>query len=69
MHRTMKEIIPITDLQRQAGQIVSGLADSGEPVFITQHGRPAAVMISAAHYAQIEEDLQRLDELGLLELV
>jgi prevent-host-death family protein len=64
----MKEIVPITDLQRQAGQIVSGLAESDEPVFITQRGRAAAVIISVARYAQIEEDLQRLDELELLNL-
>lgn len=65
----MKKIIPITDLQRQAGQIVSELADSGESVIITQRGRPAAVIISSDHYAQIEEDLARLDELELLEMV
>ena len=65
----MKKIIPITDLQRQAGQILSSLSDSDEPVIITQHGRTAAVIVSAERYTQIEEDLQRLDELELLEMV
>lgn len=65
----MKNIVPITDLQRQAGQIVSGLADSDEPVVITQRGRAAAVIVSASRYAEIEEDLRRLDELELLEMV
>jgi prevent-host-death family protein len=65
----MKKIIPITDLQRQAGQIIGGLVDSQEPVVITQRGRPAAVLFSAARYEQIEEDLERLDELELLEMV
>jgi prevent-host-death family protein len=65
----MKKIIPITDLQRQASQIVSGINASQEPVVITQRGRPAAVLVSAERYAQIEEDLQRLDELELLEMV
>ena len=65
----MKKIIPITDLQRQAGQILSSLSDSDEPVIITQRGRTAAVIVSAERYIQIEEDLQRLDELELLEMV
>jgi prevent-host-death family protein len=68
-NHTMKKIIPIADLQRQAGQIVSGLDASQEPVIITQRGRPAAVLVSAERYAQIEEDLQRLDELELVAMV
>ena len=65
----MKRIVPITDLQRQAGQVVSSLANSDEPVVITQRGRAAAVIISAECYTQIEEDLERLDELELREMV
>jgi len=65
----MKNIIPITDLQRKAGQIVDTLKDTGESVIITQRGRPAAVLIAADHYARMEEDLARLDELELVEMV
>ena len=65
----MHKIIPISDLQRQASQIVNELTASHEAVLVTQHGRPAAVLLSAAHYSQIEGDLARLDELELLELV
>ncbi len=65
----MKNIIPITDLQRQAGQIIGSLAESNEPIFITQRGRASAVIISAERYGEIEADLKRLDELELLEMV
>ena len=65
----MNKIIPITDLQRQAGQIVSGVVDSDESVIITQRGRPAAVLVSAARCSQIEEDLAKLDELELVDMV
>jgi prevent-host-death family protein len=65
----MNKIIPITDLQRQAGQIVSGVVNSDESVIITQRGRPAAVLVSAARYSQIEEDLATLDELELVDMV
>ena len=65
----MRNIIPITDLQRQAGQIIGGLSGSDEPVIITQRGRAAAVIISADRYEEIEEDLKRLDELELSVMV
>ena len=64
----MKNIVPLTDLQKQASQIIGGLADSDEPVIITQRGRTAAVLLTAKRYAEIEADLKRLDELELLEM-
>jgi prevent-host-death family protein len=65
----MEKTLPITDLQRQAGQIVKIINESDEPVIITQRGRPAAVLISAARHRCIEEDLGRLDELVLEEML
>jgi prevent-host-death family protein len=65
----MKNIIPVTDLQRQAAQILTELSDSSEPFVITQRGRATAVLLTAKRYAEIEEDLQRLDELELLAMV
>jgi prevent-host-death family protein len=69
MHLTMKNIIPITDLQRQAGQIIGGLSASDEPLIITQRGRATAVIVSAERYGEIEDDLKRLDELELMGLI
>lgn len=65
----MKNIVPVTDLQRQSAQILEDLQTSNEPVVITQRGRASAVLISAKRYAEIEEDLQMLDEIELLQLV
>ncbi len=64
----MKNIIPVTDLQRQAAQILSDLSDN-QPIVITQRGRASAVLLSARRYAEIEEDLQMLDDLELLRMV
>lgn len=63
----MQKIIPITDLQRGAGQIVTDLAD--ESIVITHRGRARAVLVSAKRYAQMESDLERLDELELAGMV
>lgn len=53
-------IIPITDLRQDATAIVKRAAALGEPVFITQRGRAAAVMVSMATYEQTQHELELL---------
>ena len=65
----MKNIIPISDLQRQAAQILSDVNESSEPIIITQRGRAAAVILSAKRYAEIEEDLALLDDFELVQML
>lgn len=56
------KIIPISDLRQNASEVVKSLSSSREPVFITQRGRAAAVMVSMEVYknAQHEIDILRL---------
>ena len=56
------KIIPISDLRQNASDIVKTLLSSREPVFITQRGRAAAVMVSMEAYkdSQHELDILRL---------
>ena len=56
-------IIPISDLRQNASDVVKGVSTSREPVFITQRGRAAAVMVSMQVY---EESQHELDILKLL---
>lgn len=65
----MKNIIAVSDLQRQAAQVLNAVKNSPDPIIITQRGRAAAVIISAKRYAQIEEDLADFDDLALEQLV
>ncbi len=65
----MRNIIPVTDLQRQAAQILIDVNKSSEPVVITQRGRASAVLISAKRYEQIEKDLEAFDDLELEYLI
>ncbi len=44
------KIIPISDLRQNASDVVKGVSSSREPVFITQRGRAAAVMVSMEVY-------------------
>ncbi len=69
MRNITKNIVPISELQRQAGQIVDGLSESDDPVIITQHGRAAAILMTPERYDQIQEDLRLLDDLELMHMI
>ena len=56
------KIIPISDLRQNASDFIKGVSSSREPVFITQRGRAAAVLVSMETYdvSQRELDILRL---------
>jgi prevent-host-death family protein len=53
-------IVPITDLRQDAASVLRRVRDSREPVFITQRGRAAAVIMSAEAYEKGERDREIL---------
>ena len=53
-------IIPITDLRQAAASVLRRVKDSREPVFITQRGRAAAVVMSAEAYERSENEREIL---------
>lgn len=57
------KIIPISDLRQNASDVLKGVAASREPVFITQRGRAAAVLVSMEVY---ENSQHAMDVLHLL---
>ncbi|PIP09016.1 MAG: prevent-host-death family protein [Syntrophobacteraceae bacterium CG23_combo_of_CG06-09_8_20_14_all_50_8] len=57
------KIIPISDLRQNASDVVKGVSSSREPIFITQRGRAAAVMVSMEVY---EKSQHEMDVLHLL---
>jgi len=54
------KIIPISDLRQNASDVVRGVSSSREPVFITQRGRAAAVMVSMQVYKESQHELDIL---------
>ena len=60
------KILPISDLRRQANDIINTLRETNDAVYITQHGRPAAVLVDYARYEQMLQELEDLtDSLSL----
>ncbi len=53
----MPNIIPISELRADASSIVKQASASGDPVFITQHGRASAVLQSTGAYERTQREL------------
>ncbi len=53
------KIIPVSDLRRSISQIIKGLLQQDDTVYITQHGRPQAVLVSYEHYEQLLEQAKQ----------
>jgi prevent-host-death family protein len=60
-------IVPISDLRRQTSQIIRILKEEGDVVYITQHGRPAAVLVEYEQYEALLAQLEDLADLASLE--
>lgn len=58
-------IKPISYLKANAAKVVRGLAESGEPMIITQNGEATAVIQDIATYEQTQETLAMLKILAL----
>jgi prevent-host-death family protein len=54
------KIIPISDLRQDASGVLKRVAASREPLFITQRGRAAAVLVSMKEYEQTQHELEIL---------
>ena len=53
------KIMPVSDLRRHTSRVLKTVREGGDVVYITQHGRPAAVLVD---YEQYESMLAQLQE-------
>ena len=59
--------VTISDLQRRAAEVISSLTEG--PVVISQRGRPAAVIVTAEAYEQMEQALAEVEAKQVREIV
>ena len=59
--------VTVTDLQRRAAEVISHLREG--PVVISQRGRPAAVIVTAEAYEQMERALAEVEARHVREIV
>ena len=56
----LMNIIPVSDLRKDAAKVLKQLKKLNEPLIITQRGRAAAVMQSVESFKQSEHDKELL---------
>jgi prevent-host-death family protein len=58
------EMVPVTDLRKDAAAVVKRVQSSDKPLVITQRGRAAAIMISLEAYRRGEHERELLSLLA-----
>ncbi len=61
------KIMPISDLRRNAGEVLTTVREGGDVIYITQHGRPVAVLVEYERYEAMLEQLVDLADLAAIE--
>ncbi len=62
------KIMPVTDLRQKITSVLKELEESGQPLYITQYGRPKAVLLSYQGYESLIRELEDLgDSLSIYE--
>ena len=61
----MPVIKPISDLRNKASEISELVHESREPVFVTRNGEGDMVVMSLAHYTQLQTKIELLTKLGV----
>jgi len=51
----------VTTLKRQATRVLADLHESGEPVLITEHGKPSAYLVNVDSYEFMQGRLRILE--------
>ena len=51
----------VTTLKRQATRVLAELHNSGEPVLITEHGKPSAYLVDVDTYEFMQNRMRILD--------
>ena len=60
-------IMPVSDLRRNAGELLDSVRESGDVIYITQHGRPAAVLVDYHQYEALLAQLEDLADLASID--
>ena len=57
-------IVPLGEFKAQAAKFLKRLGESGQPMVITQNGRPAGVLVSPREFDRIQERQRFLESIG-----
>ena len=59
--RVSEDIVPVSDFKAQAADWLKRVADTGQPIVITQNGKAAGVLVSPAEFDRLTERARVLE--------
>lgn len=62
--RVSEGIVPLGEFKSQAAKLLKRLGESGQPMVITQNGRPAGVLVSPKEFDRIQERHRFLESIA-----
>jgi prevent-host-death family protein len=63
--KVAEDIVPVGEFKGQAARWLRHAAESGQPVVITQNGKPAGVLVSPSEYDRLTERQRFLESVAL----
>jgi prevent-host-death family protein len=63
--KVAEDIVPVGEFKGQAARWLRHVAESGQPVVITQNGKPAGVLVSPSEYDRLTERQRFLESVAL----
>ena len=63
--KVAEDIVPVGEFKGQAARWLRHVAESGQPVVITQNGKPAGVLVSPREYDRLTERQRFLESVAL----
>jgi prevent-host-death family protein len=57
-------IVPLGEFKAQAARLLKRIGESGQPMVITQNGRPAGVLLSPREYDRMQERQRFLESIA-----
>jgi prevent-host-death family protein len=61
------KIVPVSDLRRKTSDVLNAVREGNQVVYVTQHGRPAAVLVDYEEYEALLAQLEDLSDLASLQ--
>ena len=58
-----EDIVPLGEFKAQASRFLKVLGEGGQTLIVTQHGRPAAVVMSPAEFDRLREHQRFLESI------
>ena len=62
-----RDIQPVTEFRARAAEFMNQVRENGAPMYLTQHGRTAAVLLDVDAYEALTEELELLREIRISE--